>query len=282
MVPDSVDVDPLPVRHRTVVGPGGVRLQVTEVGASGRSAVVIAHGAGSSARFIVDAFVGPVLASGRRLVTFDLRGHGGSDPARDPVDHRLEVHVADLRAVATSVVGPIEVVGGVSLGGHAAVRAVATGDVACGVVLACLPAWTGKAGDGVGPHAVVAAEVREVGIAAVIARLEAARDLPPWLREVLVRDYRSHDPGSLTAALLALDGGLAPDAEEVGGLPVPLAAVGWPDDPGHPLAVARRWVDLAPVAALRTLELTDLDAGVDSLGRTAMAAVDAAGDEGGT
>lgn len=279
MVPGPVEVDPLPVRHRTVAGPGGVRLQVTEVGESGRSAVVIAHGAGSSARFIVDAFAGPVLASGRCLVAFDLRGHGGSDPARDPVDHHLEVHAADLRAVATSVAGPIEVVGGVSLGGHAAVRAVASGDVTCGVVLACLPAWTGKAVDGVGPHAVVAAEVREVGIAAVIARLEAATDLPRWLREVLVRDYRSHDPGSLTAALLALDGGLAPDAEEVGRLPVPLAALGWPDDPGHPLAVARHWADLAPTSALRVLELGDLDHGVDHLGRIAMAAVDAAGNE---
>ena len=278
-MPDSVDVDPLPVRHRTVVGPGGVRLQVTEVGASGRSAVIIAHGAGSSARFIVDAFAGPVLASGRRLVTFDLRGHGGSDPARDPVDHHLEVHAADLRAVATSVVGSIEVVGGVSLGGHAAVRAVASGDVTCGVVVACLPAWTGRAVAGVGPHAVVASEVREVGIAAVIARLEAATDMPPWLREVLVRDYRSHDPGSLTAALVSLDGGDAPGAEEVGGLPVPLAAVGWPDDPGHPLAVARHWVEVAPIGALRVLDLRDLDDGVDHLGRIAMAAVDAAGNE---
>ena len=104
-------------------------------------------------------------------------------------------------------------------------------------------------------------------------------DLPSWLREVLVHDYRSHDPGSLTAALSALDGGLAPDAEEVGGLPVPLAAVGWHDDPGHPLAVARHWADLAPVGALRVLELRDLDHGVDHLGRIAMAAVAAAGDE---
>lgn len=275
----AADVGPLSARHRTVVGSDGTRLRVTELGDVDRSAVVLAHGAGSSARFIADAFAGPVLGSGRRLVTFDLRGHGGSDPARDPADHHLEVHAADLRVVVASVVGPIDVVGGVSLGGHAAVRAVAAGDVPAEIVLACLPAWTGASTGGVGPHAAVAAEVRQVGIAAVIARLEAATDLAPWLRETLVRDYRSHDTDSLTAALLALDGGVAPSAEEVGGLPVPLAVVGWPDDPGHPLAVARHWAGLAPAAALRTLDLRDLDPGVDQLGRVAMETVDVVGDE---
>ena len=269
----------MPARHRTVLGEGEIRLSVTEVGDVDRPAVVIAHGAGSSARFIVDAFAGPVLASGRRLVTFDLRGHGGSDPARDPAHHHLDVHAADLRSVVTSVTGAIDVIGGVSLGGHAAVRAVASGDVMCTVVLACLPAWTGRAEAGVGPHAAVAAEVREVGIAAVIERLEAATDLPSWLRAVLVRDYRWHDRESLTAALASLDGGVAPDAEELARLPVPLAVVGWPDDPGHPLAVARHWASVAPVAALRVLNLRDLDDGVEHLGRIAMAAVDGVGAE---
>jgi pimeloyl-ACP methyl ester carboxylesterase len=272
-----VGAAPLPTRHRIVVGQGDVRLQVTEVGDADRAAVVIAHGAGSSARFIVDAFAGPVLASGRRLVTFDLRGHGGSDPARDPAHHHLDVHAADVRTVVSSVVGPIDVVGGVSLGGHAAVRAVASRRVRGEVVLACLPAWTGLADAGVGPHAAVATEVRAVGIAAVIARLEAATDLPTWLRKVLVRDYRSHDPASLTAALLSLDGGVAPGSEELASLQRPLAAVGWPEDPGHPLSVVRHWVDLAPVAALRTMALADLDDGVDHLGRTAMTAIDAVG-----
>ncbi|MCA1784135.1 MAG: alpha/beta fold hydrolase, partial [Intrasporangiaceae bacterium] len=140
----------MPAHHRVVVGSGGVRLAVTEVGDVDRAAVVIAHGAGSSARFIVDAFAGPVLASGRRLVTFDLRGHGRSDPARDPAHHHLDVHAADLRSVVTSVAGSIDVIGGVSLGGHAAVRAVVLEGVTCAVVLACLPAWTGKALVGVG------------------------------------------------------------------------------------------------------------------------------------
>ena len=266
--------DPPPARHRTAVGLDDARLRVTEIGDEDLSAVVIAHGAGSSARFIVDAFAGPVLACGRRLVTFDLRGHGGSDPARDPGNHHLDVHAADLRVVVASVQGSIDVIGGVSLGAHAAVRAVASQGLTCAVTLACLPAWTGRAVAGVGPHAVVATEVREVGIPAMIARLEAATDLPAWLREVLVRDYRSHDPESLVAALLSLDGGVAPGVDEVASLPVPLAVVGWPDDPGHPLTVARHWAGLAPVGTLRTLALRDLEGGVDHLGRLAMIAVD--------
>jgi pimeloyl-ACP methyl ester carboxylesterase len=261
-------------RHRRVAS-GAVELGVVEVGPASAPGVLVAHGVGSSARFVVEAFAGPVLAAGARLIAYDLRGHGSSSAASDPATHTLDHHAADIAAVTASLAAPPAVLGGISLGGHAAVRAAAQG-VESATVLACLPAWTGQAHEGAGPHAVVAAEVRRVGIAAVIDRLRAETSMPAWLRDTLVTDYSRHDPASLTAALVSLDGGRAPNEEELTRLGRPLAVVGWPDDPGHPLTVARRWADLAPGGRLGLLRIGDLSASRARLGEVAMATVSVA------
>jgi len=183
--------------------------------------------------------------------------------------------VADLAAVVRGVArrhAPA-VVGGISLGGHAAVRLVASGTVVPGAVLACLPAWTGTAAPGEGPHAAVAAQVAAIGIGGILAQLREDVGLAGWLRRTLVTDYARHEPASLEAALRALDGGDAPTPTELARLMVPLAVVAWPDDPGHPLAVAQRWVALAPRAALVTVTIGGLEAGVGQLGEAAVTAV---------
>jgi pimeloyl-ACP methyl ester carboxylesterase len=295
-----VDVHPVlpadltagPVCRRRVPVRGGT-LAVAEIGEPTAPAWVLAHGVGSSARFVAAAFADAVVAAGGRLVVHDLRGHGGSVTAPDVADHHLDVHVADLAAVVAATAGAVAatagavgatagagqpgggpaVVGGISLGGHAAVRLVSGGAVTPEVVLACLPAWTGAATPGEGPHAAVAAQVAAIGIDGILAQLRDDRALAGWLRRTLVTDYARHDPASLEAALCALDGGDAPSEAELAGLTVPLAVMAWPQDPGHPLAVAERWVALAPRAALGTVTIGELEAGVARLGRAAVAAV---------
>jgi pimeloyl-ACP methyl ester carboxylesterase len=267
VVPPTV---PGPIRQRRV-DTGEVELGVAEVGPDTAPAVVVAHGVGSSARFVVEAFAAPVLAASGRLVAYDLRGHGASTPVPDPRAHRLDDHVGDLLALLATLDAPPAVLGGISLGGHAAVRAADRGAESA-ALLVCLPAWTGRAAPGVGPHAAVAAEVRRVGIAEVIERLRADTTMEPWLRETLVTDYRRHDPASLLAALVALDGGDAPSEVEIAHLgDRPLAVVGWPDDPGHPLTVAQRWSALAPRGVLGELEIGDLAGSRAALGEVALA-----------
>jgi pimeloyl-ACP methyl ester carboxylesterase len=262
---------PGPVHRWTVDTGERIHLAAVSVGPSDAPTVVVAHGVGSSARFVVEAFAGPVVAAGGRLVTYDLRGHGASSPVDDPVAHRLDAHVGDLAALVADLASPPTVLGGISLGGHAAVRAADRG-VACTSLLACLPAWTGRATPGEGPHVAVAAEVRRVGIGTVIERLRADTALLPWLRDTLVTDYARHDPDSLTAALLALDGGDAPSEDELRHLvDRPLAVVGWPDDPGHPLGVAERWAALVPRSRLGQLALVDLNVSRARLGEVAIA-----------
>lgn len=258
-------------RDHTVATDDGARLHATEWGPDGAPAVLLLHGVGSSSQFLTEAFATPLAQSGWRLVAADLRGHGDSTPLHDPAAHAHGCHVADVAALVGRFAP--QVVGGVSLGGHAAVGAASAG-VPCRAVVACLPAWTGRAVPGEGPHAAVAEEVRRVGVATMIDRFRGDTALVPWLREVLVRDWSRHEAASLAAALVALDGGLAPTTRELAALPVPLALVAWPDDPGHPLAVARSWEWAAPRSHLQQLSLDDVQADRTALGR---AAVDALG-----
>ena len=252
----------------------GVRLRAASLGRTADPVLLLLHGVGSSSRFLHEAFAEPVVAAGWRLVVADLRGHGGSSPVRDPAAHAHARHVADVVALAERFAPAV--VGGVSLGGHAAVGAAVAG-LACRAVLACLPAWSGRAVPGRGPHAAVAEEVRCVGVPAMVERFRHDTGMLPWLREVLVRDWAAHDPTSLAAALVALDGGLAPTTAELAHLQVPLGLVGWPDDPGHPLDVARSWARTAPRTELRQLTLQDVQAARTALGRAAVATLDTLG-----
>ena len=263
----------LEVRRRQVAVADG-SLAVAELGAPQAPAWVLAHGMGSSARFMAAAFAAPVVRAGWRLVAYDLRGHGASSPARRVEQHHLDVHAADLASVVASVAGPVTVVGGVSLGAHAAVRAASNG-VVTEMVLACLPAWIGTATPGRGPHAATAARIATEGTAPMIAALRTDEVLAPWLRATLLADYPRHDPASLDAALRSLDGAEAPSYSELRGLRSPLVVLGWPDDPGHPLAVARRWADLAPRSSQLTLTIRSLDVAVTRLGAAAVKATGA-------
>ncbi|MBW3621742.1 MAG: alpha/beta fold hydrolase [Actinobacteria bacterium] len=265
--------------HRRVLG-DGVELAVTSTGPEDAPALVVGHGVASTSRFAREAFTGPATRAGFRLVTYDLRGHGDSSPVPAAVDHALDRHVADLDAVVAAVAGGQPVtVAGISLGGHVAVAWAAAHAGTARAAVACLPAWTGRAVPGEGAHAAVAAEVARAGVDGMIASFREDDTMEPWLRTVLLRDWPVHDADSLTAALVALDGGLAPTEAELRTLPVPLGLVAWPDDAGHPIAVAREWRDQAPRAALEELALTALAASPEPLGAAAVRALRALGVE---
>ena len=258
-------------RQHRVRGADGVTLHVVEVGPQDRPAVLVLHGVGSSSTFVRESFGAPLQAAGFRLLAADLRGHGRSTPVPAPSRHAFDHHVADVVALVAHFAPTA--LAGVSLGGHAVVGAVAAG-VPCRAVVACLPAWTGRAAPGDGPHAAVAAEVAGVGIPGMLDRFGGDTTMVPWLREVLLRDWRAHDPASLAAALTALDGGQAPTTTELADLPVPLGVVGWAGDPGHPLQVAEHWAATAPRAVLRTTSLAAMQEDRTAMGRAAAAALD--------
>jgi pimeloyl-ACP methyl ester carboxylesterase len=271
LLPDGVTARRSIVRGGARAEGAPVHLAVAEMGDAAAPAIVLAHGVGSSARFVAAACAPPLVAAGWRVVAYDARGHGASTACRDVADHHLDAHAEDLAAVVASA-GAVAAVGGISLGGHAALRWHGSRPR-----VVCLPAWRGAATAGEGPHAAVAAEVRRDGVAGLLARLRADTDLPRWLQRTLVTDYARHDPASLEAALLALDGGRAPGSDEARSLDVPLAVVAWRDDPGHPFAVAEALVQDAPSATLTELSIGALEERLTRFGDTIVTALRSVG-----
>jgi pimeloyl-ACP methyl ester carboxylesterase len=107
---------PLSGRPTSVTSPDGTRLHVELFGPDDGPTIVLAHGWTEQL-----ALWGPVIklliADGRRVAAYDLRGHGASGPARDR-DYSLERFGEDLEAVLASVTpaGELATVAGHSLG----------------------------------------------------------------------------------------------------------------------------------------------------------------------
>ena len=79
-------------------------------------AVLLSHGYGESGHM----WRGQQAALGQRyrLITWDMRGHGGTDGGRDPAQYSLDRTVEDMRALLRHVGEERAVIGGLSLGGY--------------------------------------------------------------------------------------------------------------------------------------------------------------------
>jgi len=103
------------------VGSGGLRLAADTLGHSGHPAVVLLPGAGQT-RFAWRRTALALAAAGYRVISLDLRGHGGSDWSRTG-DYSIDAFVGDVLQVLLKV--PAEpVVVGASIGGIALAIAV--------------------------------------------------------------------------------------------------------------------------------------------------------------
>lgn len=77
--------------------------------------LLLTHGFSSSAEMWEPNL--PALAAGRRVITWDIRGHGRSDAPDDPDRYTAELSVADMVAVLDAAGAERAAVGGLSLGG---------------------------------------------------------------------------------------------------------------------------------------------------------------------
>ncbi|WP_054812870.1 alpha/beta fold hydrolase [Nocardia arizonensis] len=85
-----------PVRTSTVRG-AGVDLAVFEWGSPGGDPLVLVHGLSDTHLVWTDVAV--LLADGFRVITYDVRGHGGSGGPYTAADYRLERLAADFFAL---------------------------------------------------------------------------------------------------------------------------------------------------------------------------------------
>jgi pimeloyl-ACP methyl ester carboxylesterase len=234
-------VDPAPVLRGSVAGEG--------------TPIVLCHGLTASRRYVLQGSRA-LERAGHRVVLYDARGHGESDPAPAGQSYGYPELIADLGRVVEEEVGSERfLLGGHSMGAHTAVGyALAHPERLSGLVVIgptytgeirpeSLAYWDGLASalEAGGIDGFVDYIVRESGVgerwrdsvARVSAeRMELHRDLGAMARAL--RETPASRPfGSL---------------EELAGLDVPALVVGSGDeaDPGHPYAVAELYKKALP------------------------------------
>jgi 3-oxoadipate enol-lactonase len=221
--------------------------------------IVLCHGLTASRRYVVQGsrFL---EREGHRVISYDARGHGESDPAPAEQSYGYPELVADLRRVIEAEVGEGRfLLVGHSMGAHTAIGyALAHPERLSGLVIAG-PTYTGKISeptlaywDGLaaaleagGIDGFVEYLIRESAVAEpwrdVVAKASRERREQPRLLGEMARALRE-TPASRPFASMA----------DLGGLEVPALVVASHDeaDPGHPYAVAEAYAEALPHARL--------------------------------
>jgi pimeloyl-ACP methyl ester carboxylesterase len=221
--------------------------------------IVLCHGITATRRYVHHGSRA-LERAGHRVVTYDARGHGESDPAPASEDYEYTWLLADLeRVVAVEVgVGPF-VLAGHSMGAHTAVAYALrhpdrlTGLVAIGpVYLGEIPSASLDYWDG------LASALERGGVDGFVAYIDRNQNIDPaWRDSVLgftrVRMLLHRHPSALVEALRGVPrsrpfGSLA----ELERLDLPALVVASHDeaDPGHPYAAAAAYAERLPRAKL--------------------------------
>lgn len=219
---------------------------------------VLLAGTGSDEVYVLRVFEPVLTEVGAVLVT----------PPPEP-DRLIAGYLEALDGAARH--GPIAV-GGISLGASVAARWACEHQHSAVAVLAALPAWVGHPGNA--PAAVsarhTAAQLRRHGLEEVTAAMRAGS--PAWLADELSRSWRRQWP-HLPDAMEQAAGYRSPTLDELRTLRVPMGVAGAPDDPIHPIAVARQWAAAAPHAALGTVTLEEFGPEPERLGAACLEAL---------
>jgi 3-oxoadipate enol-lactonase len=244
------------VATQFAVGPPPlIRGEVTGEG----TPIVLCHGVTATRRYVVQG--SRVLErSGFRVVSYDARGHGESDPAPAGEDYGYPRLVDDLeRVVATELGEGRFFLAGHSMGAHTAVAyalrhpgrlagLIIVGPVFSGEVSAeTLAYWDG-----------LAAALESAGISGFLDYIAANQGIDSEWNETVLRFTRErmllHEhPQALVEALRTMPRSRPFESiEQLRGLEIPALVVASHDaaDPGHPYAVAAAYADALPRARL--------------------------------
>lgn len=224
----------------------------------GGVSTVLLPGTGSDDEYLRRAFAEPLRSAGSRLVAV--------------APHPTGLVAGYLEALDEAGAHGAIAVGGVSLGAAVAAAWALRHPHRVVAVLTALPPWTGPPGRA--PAALSARHtavlLRRDGLDAAVATM--ASSSPEWLADELSRSWRRQWP-ALPDALEEAAGYVAPTAEQLGRLESPMGVAGAPDDPIHPLDVAREWAAAAPRAALCTVPLTRFGPRPEALGAACLEAL---------
>jgi pimeloyl-ACP methyl ester carboxylesterase len=237
-----------------------VELYVEEAGEG--IPVVLLHGLTATHRYVVMGSKA-LERSGHRVIAYDARGHGRSDPAPAPDAYRYEDLVADLARVMDERGIERAVLAGASMGAHTIVRfALDHGDRVAGLVIvtpAFDPDDTQDEEARLARWDSLSQGLREGGVEGFVEAY-GVPDVPEQWRDTVDRVLRqrlsAHEhPDAVADALHAVPRSRPFETwEALAGIAAPTIVVASRDeaDPGHPHAVGEAWADRIPGAELRT------------------------------
>ena len=197
------------------------------------------HGSGSDAHFVRTAFARPLARAGLRVVAPE-------DRSGDP--DRMMRSLAGL----TRRLPDVTVVGGVSIGAHAAARWAAQpgNQDALTALILVMPAWTGQPAATSVLTQESAKTIRHEGVATQLLAMSMDESLKrDWVMEELTRAW-PRQADTLAATLLRTSQSRGPLPAELARIRVPVAIVALADDPLHPASVAYEWSRIIPRAAV--------------------------------
>jgi pimeloyl-ACP methyl ester carboxylesterase len=243
--PAEFAVGPVPVLRGNVAGEG--------------TAIVLCHGLTASRRYVVHGSRA-LERAGHRVITYDARGHGESDPAPAEQSYGYPELIADLERVVEAEVGDERfLLGGHSMGAHTAVGyALAHPERLSGLVIIG-PTYMGE----ISPESIaywdgLATALEAGGIDGFVDYLGRESGTGDTWRDVVMRISAERmglhrDPRELARALRETPASRPfGSLEELTRLDVPALVVASHDeaDPGHPYAAAEAYAAALPRARL--------------------------------
>jgi 3-oxoadipate enol-lactonase len=242
---DEFAVGPAPVLRGSAAGEG--------------TPIVLCHGLTASRRYVVHGsrFL---ERAGHRVLTYDARGHGESDPAPAGQSYGYPELIADLgRVVDAEVPEGRFLLGGHSMGAHTAVGyALAHPERLSGLVIVG-PTYTGEISEATLAYwDGLAAALEAGGIDGFVDRLIRESSTAAAWRDSVARVTRERmelhrDPLEMARALRETPASRPfGSPADLAGLEVPALVVASHDeaDPGHPYAVAEAYAATLPHARL--------------------------------
>jgi pimeloyl-ACP methyl ester carboxylesterase len=245
------------VTELAIDGAGG-RLAADDAGQG--PAVVLLHGLTATRRYVVMGSRA-LERGGHRVVAYDARGHGASDPAPDPAAYGYAELAADLRAVLDDRRIDRVVLAGASMGAHTLLAfALAHPERVAGLVV-ITPAFDpeDKRPERLERWDRLSRGLREGGVEGFLAAYgepDVAEPFRESVRTVIRQRLSAHAHPDALADALHVTPRSAPFADwaALGALDVPAAVVASRDeaDPEHPLALGQRYARELPRAEVHT------------------------------
>jgi pimeloyl-ACP methyl ester carboxylesterase len=226
-------------------------------------AVVLLHGLTATRRYVV---MGSRLLerSGLRVVSYDARGHGRSEPAPERRAYGYELLAGDLAAVLDQLGLERVILAGASMGAHTAARFALERPERVRALCLITPSYDPAAPrepDSYSGWDALARGLREGGVEGFVRAYDLASVPERWrstLETVLRQRIAAHEHPDAVADALEFVPRSRPftDMAELARIAVPVAIVASRDepDPGHPLAVAERYARAIPGAKLHVEE----------------------------